>query len=89
MGLAKKFDASGSRDTDGSVKQYRWSFGDGSASQTAQAQVSHPYKHAGTYKVTLTVTDNAGCSVPMIWTGQMAYCDGNKASTITHSVTVK
>lgn len=88
-GLAKTFDASRSTDVDGTVKLYRWSFGDGTSSQTAKPQVSHTYKKFGTFTVRLTVTDNAGCSVPMVWTGQMAYCDGNRTSTVAQSVIVR
>lgn len=87
--MTKAFDRAGSTDSDGKVTLYSWNFGDGTLSEQAKTFASHTYKHAGTYKVSLTVTDNAGCSVPMIWTGQMAYCDGNKASTITHAITVK
>jgi aqualysin 1 len=55
------FDASASTDDHG-VISYNWSFGDGSTQSTGNSvtKVSHTYTTAGTYTVTLTVTDAAG-----------------------------
>ncbi|WMS89119.1 PKD domain-containing protein [Pleionea litopenaei] len=47
-----------SQDADGSIDSYAWDFGDGSSS--ALASPSHTYSSAGTYNVSLTVTDNDG-----------------------------
>lgn len=58
--LICKFDGSGSYDTDGSISTYDWAFGDGSTD--SGAIVSHTYQEAGTYPVTLTVTDNEGAT---------------------------
>ncbi len=41
------------------IASYEWDFGDGSSSTLASP--SHTYVTAGTYFVTLTVTDNNGC----------------------------
>jgi PKD repeat protein len=57
-GLSVAVDASGSSDSDGSVVGYSWNFGDGSTATGKTAQ--HTYASAGTYKVTLSVTDNDG-----------------------------
>ncbi len=52
------FDASGSNDSDGNIIAYTWDFGDGNAS--AGQAVSHTYLAAGSYTVTLTVSDDDG-----------------------------
>jgi len=58
--LTVSFDASASADTDGTVTDYTWSFGDGTSGNNAE--VSHTYTSAGAYTVTLTVTDNDGAT---------------------------
>ncbi|WP_281423668.1 PKD domain-containing protein [Microbacterium flavum] len=59
-GLGASFDGSGSADAEGPVASYAWDFGDG---QTGTgATTSHTYAGAGTYHVTLTVTDGAGAT---------------------------
>jgi PKD repeat protein len=50
------FDGSGSSDPDGNALTYAWDFGDGGTASSALA--SHTYVAAGSYLVTLTVTDN-------------------------------
>ena len=59
-GLAVTFDGSGSTDSDGVVAQYSWNFGDGTGITETTPTHTHPYSAAGTYTVTLRVTDNAG-----------------------------
>jgi hypothetical protein len=56
------FDGAGSADSDGTVAGYSWSFGDGSATASGP-QAAHSYSTAGSYDVTLTVTDNSGARV--------------------------
>lgn len=58
VGTDFAFNGSGSRDPDGSLASYFWSFGDGTAG--SGVAVLHRYASAGTYQVRLTVTDNAG-----------------------------
>ncbi|MCZ2402935.1 PKD domain-containing protein [Paenarthrobacter sp. Z7-10] len=53
-------DASASTDSDGTVDAYAWRFGDGGTA-TGVAP-SHAYAVAGTYPVTLTVTDDRGAT---------------------------
>ena len=52
------FDASASSDPDGAVVGYAWDFGDGTGA--AGVQVAKIYPQSGQYRVTLTVTDEAG-----------------------------
>ncbi len=54
--LTVNFDSAASNDTDGTIQDYRWSFGDGSSAEGKK--VSHIYTKAGTFKATLTVIDN-------------------------------
>ena len=59
-GLGVSVDGSGSSDSDGSVVSWVWDFGDGSSGSGVQA--SHEYASAGTYAVTLTVSDDKGAT---------------------------
>jgi PKD repeat protein len=54
------FNGSGSRDPDGVIVSYAWTFGDGSSG--LGHTVTHTYAAPGTYAVTLTVTDDDGLS---------------------------
>ncbi len=57
-GLTVDVDGSGSSDPDGVIVDYSWDFGDGGMDSGSLA--SHPYAQAGTFTVTLTVTDDGG-----------------------------
>lgn len=56
--LTVNLDASDSNDPDGTIKKYAWTFGDGQSG--SGVKIDHKYKQAGTFEVTLTVTDNGG-----------------------------
>ncbi|MFS4505797.1 PKD domain-containing protein, partial [Clavibacter sp. Sh2141] len=58
--LTAAFDATGSTDADGSLTGYDWDFGDGV--QASGRTQSHAFAEAGTYTVTLTVTDDRGAT---------------------------
>jgi len=60
--LVVNVNGSGSTDPDGSISSYAWDFGDTSTDTTNSATNSHTYLAAGTYPVTLTVTDNQGAT---------------------------
>jgi PKD repeat protein len=59
-GLNVNFSSAGSNDPDGAITGYDWTFGDGGTS--TQPNPSHLYAAAGTYPVSLKVTDNAGAT---------------------------
>lgn len=58
--LLAQFDSQGSSDSDGTIVDYEWEFGDGSTA--TGATTSHTYNAPGEYTATLTVTDNDGLS---------------------------
>ncbi|WP_036554423.1 PKD domain-containing protein [Nocardioides insulae] len=58
-GLAATFNGAGSKDLDGNVARYVWSFGDGETLTTTTPTASHTYLNGGTYEVGLVVVDNA------------------------------
>jgi PKD repeat protein len=58
LGATTFFDGSASRDVDGRIVFYAWSFGDGALS--SEVSPSHLYATAGLYQATLVVTDNLG-----------------------------
>ena len=59
-GVAVAFSSAGSNDPDGNITAYNWNFGDGGSS--TQANPSHTYAVAGSFSVSLTVTDNDGAT---------------------------
>jgi len=61
LGEWVRFDGTASTDSDGSIASYQWTFGDGSSPVTGQV-VYHQFTTAGTYAVTLTVTDDDGAT---------------------------
>jgi parallel beta-helix repeat protein len=54
--LTVQFNSDGSYDPDGTITAYAWDFGDGGTS--SEANPSHTYSDAGTYRATLTITDD-------------------------------
>ncbi|ROQ38588.1 beta-propeller uncharacterized protein DUF5122 [Frondihabitans sp. PhB188] len=58
--LTTSVNGTGSSDPDGSIASFAWTFGDGGTATGSTA--SHTYTAAGTYTVTLKVTDNQGAT---------------------------
>ena len=58
--LTIAFDAGASSDSDGTITDYSWDFGDNTSGSGSMA--SHSYASAGSYSVTLTVTDDDGAA---------------------------
>jgi len=88
-GSATTFDGSASSDTDGTVAQYDWDFGDGTTLNDGGATPSHIYATAGNYEVALTVTDSNGTSKARLYTGQMLLRNGGESAKATQSIIVK
>lgn len=58
--LSVAFNAAASSDSDGTIASYAWNFGDSATGTTVNP--THVYAAAGTYTVSLTVTDNLGAT---------------------------
>ncbi len=56
--LTVSLNGSGSTDADGTIVEYAWTTSDGQQAFGANTQMT--FNHAGTYSITLTVTDNDG-----------------------------
>lgn len=59
-GAAITLSSNASSDSDGSIVSWLWDFGDGTTSTSANP--NHTYNAAGSYAVSLTVTDNGGAT---------------------------
>lgn len=58
--LVCSYNASASDDSDGTITNYAWSFGDGQTATGPSPTTNHAYASGGSRTVTLTVTDNDG-----------------------------
>jgi 6-phosphogluconolactonase (cycloisomerase 2 family) len=83
------FDASRSHDPDGGIARYDWDFGDGNTAPDGGPNATHVYSQPGQYRVTVTVTDNEGCSATYLSNGQTALCNGSSAATSARVVNVR
>ena len=60
-GSSVEFDASGSTDSDGTIEFHEWNFGDNNIASHGDYNHAHNYfSEAGSYEVTLKVTDDDG-----------------------------
>jgi len=85
-GAVVRLDGRASRDPDGRVARYAWRLGDGH--RATGATVTHRFERPGRYRIRLVVTDDAGCSSRVIYTGQSALCNGSARAVATRTVTV-
>lgn len=69
VGESISFSSNGSNDPDGTIVAYSWNFGDGSNSSAANP--THIYSEAGTYLVTLTLTDDDGAQTDEVTSVQV------------------
>jgi len=84
-GLGVSVDASASTDADGTIAGYAWAFGDGSTGSGVTA--SHTYASAGTYPVTLTVTDDDSATTSTIRSVTVAAANQPPTAAFVSSVT--
>lgn len=89
FGQPSILDARTSADSDGRVARYDWDFGDGTLRRAAGPIAAHVYRRPGVYTVTLTVTDDEGCSTQLVYTGYIALCSGTPAATLTRQIVVR
>jgi len=87
-GMATRFDASGSAARSGQLASYAWRFGDGSTKVTTGPSVSHVYANAGSYSVSLTVTDSYGTSTTKVFTGHQVVRNGGPSARTARTITV-
>ncbi|MFS4108354.1 beta-propeller fold lactonase family protein [Streptomyces sp. SID8499] len=86
--LTRTFTAAGSSDPDGRVVRYRWDFGDGAVRTTTTPRVTHRYATAGARTVSVTVTDDEGCSTALVYNGTTVECRGGAQARATEQVVV-
>ncbi len=88
-GSPTTFDGTASSAAIGTITSYAWSFGDGTSATTVTPTVSHVYAAAGSFTVTLRVTDSAGTSTSQVFTGQTVYQNGGPSAVVRHTVTLR
>jgi YVTN family beta-propeller protein len=87
-GQATAFDASASTAPGAPISTYKWNFGDGHSATTTVPQTDHVYTAAGSYDVTLTLTDADGTSTKEVFTGQTLSRNGTAGAKTTQSVSI-
>ena len=87
-GSATTFDGTGSPDSDGAVVRFDWDFGDGTTLADGGPTPTHTYAAPGTYTVFLRVTDNEGCSLSQVFTGQTMSCNGSGEARVHQEVAI-
>jgi PKD repeat protein len=80
-GESLTLDGTGSSDPDGDINSYAWDFGDGSTGTGVNPY--HTYDTAGTYNVSLTVTDSGGLNATSVTTAMIG--DVNKQAPVANA----
>ena len=81
VGEMVAFSSTGSTDSDGTISEYRWNFGDGTGN-VLDTNPNHVFSVAGSYTVSLMVTDNDGAtdtdtaSCDIVSASPVAFVDG-------------
>lgn len=87
-GKQSTFNGAGSSSPSGSIVSWRWDYGDGSTETTTTPSAHHTYSKAGTYTVTLTVTDSSGVSTAKVWDGHQLSRNGASTAQAALVITV-
>jgi LysM repeat protein len=80
VGETLNFSGAGSSDDDGRIVSYTWDFGDGTTG--SGVNVTHKYSAAGSYKVTLEVTDNGGATDIVVLSNGSPTTPGTRTYTV-------
>lgn len=83
---ATSFDAGASHDPDGDIVRYDWDFGDGGTLPDGGPTPTYVYRSFDTYTVTLTVTDEGGCSTVLVSTGETVHCNGGAQASASRPI---
>jgi hypothetical protein len=84
-----EFDASDSTSPVGDIAKYEWKFGDGHKVVTTSPRVWHTYHHlhdGERVHVKLTVTNTAGTSRSVVFTGRTVSNNGGSSATLVKSL---
>ena len=82
------FDASSSSSPVGGIATFAWDFGDGQTATTSSPIITHTYIDGGTFAVVLTVTNTAGTSTTVTYTGQVVSNNGGPSAVESQQITI-
>ena len=82
------FNASSSSSPTGQIATYAWDFGDGQGTTTSSAAISHTYTNGGSFDVTLTVTNTAGTSTAVTYTGAEVGNNGGSSARTSQRISL-
>lgn len=84
-GTPTVFDASASISPIGTITTYAWDFGDGVTLTTNVPVVNHTYTSAGSFTVTLTVTNSAGTSTTKVFSSRFMSNNGGPNAILSQT----